>query len=116
MFGSKKKKIRTYLESIASADKTGFDLLLIDYLDGTLKNSLEDMGITKTDVYIDWHDHMKCIGVQGRFKKYYMDLQIYPGEFCLSFDLDEPDEGEIYPMKNKEFFYQTLANTIRDLM
>lgn len=45
-----------------------------------------------------------------------MDLQIYPDEFCVSFDLDEPDEHETYPTKSKDFFYQTLANTIQALM
>ena len=116
MLTSKKKKIRIYLESTPYEEKTGFDLLLLDYLDGALKNNLEDMDITKINIYIDWHDYMKCIGVQGRFKKYYMDLQIYPDEFCLSFDLDEPHEDETYPMKSKDHFYQTLANTICDLM
>ena len=116
MLTSKKKKIRIHLESTPEADKTGFNILLRDYLDGTLKNNLEDMGITKIDIYIDWHDHMKCIGVQGRFKKYYMDMHIYPDEFCLSFDLDEPDEDETYPMESKDHFYQTLANTIHDLI
>ena len=116
MFTTKKKKIRRYLESIPDADKTGFDLLLFDYLNGILKSNLEDMGISKTDIYIDWHSHMKCIGVQGNFKKYYMDLHIYPDEFCLSFDLDEPDEDETFPMKSKDHFYQTLANTIHALI
>ena len=116
MFTSKKKKIHIYLESIPVADKTGFDLLLHDYLNGTLKSNLEDMGVTKIDIHIDWYDSMRCIGVHGRFKKYYMDMQIYPDEFCLSFDLEEPDEDETYPMKSKDYFYQTLANTIYDLV
>ena len=47
MLTSKKKKIRIHLESTPEADKTGFDILLRDYLDGTLENNLEDMGITK---------------------------------------------------------------------
>ena len=115
MFTSKKKKIRRHLESIPDADKTGFDFLLLDYLNGILKSQLEDMGISKTDIYIDWHDHIKCISVQGSFKKYYIDLHIYPDEFCLSFDTDEPDEDEIYPMKSRDYFYQTMANTIQAL-
>ena len=116
MFTSKKKKICRYLERIPDADKTGFDLLLLDYLNGILKSHLENMGITKINVHIDWHDHMKCIGVQGRFKKYYMNLQIYPDEFCLSFDLDEPDDDVTFSMESKDHFYQTLANTIHDFM
>ena len=116
MFPSKKTKIRKYLESIPASDKSGFDSLLLDYLDGTLKNRLEDMGITKISIHIDWHDHIKCIGMQGKFKQYYTDLQIYPDEFCLSFDLDEPDEDKTYPTESKDYFYQTLANTIRNLM
>ena len=45
MLTSKKKKIRIHLESTPEADKTGFDILLRDYLDGTLKNNLEINGI-----------------------------------------------------------------------
>ena len=115
MFTTKKKKIRRYLESIPDADKTEFDLLLFDYLNGILKSNLEDMGISKTDIYIDWHSHMKCIGVQGRFKKYYMDLHIYPDEFMVAFDLDEADEDETYALTSKEQFYQILSDTICNL-
>ena len=115
MFTTKKKKIRRYLESIPDADKTGFDLLLFDYLNGILKSNLEDMGISKTDIYIDWHDHMKCIGVQGRFRKYYMDLHIYLDEFCISFDLDEPDDDTVYSLESKEQIYRVIDNMIKSL-
>ena len=116
MFTSKKKKIRRYLENIPDADKTGFDFLLLDYLTGVLKNDIEGMGITKAEIYIDWQKHAKCISVQGRSNKYYMCLLIYPDEFCLSFDLDEPDKEEAYPMGSKDYFYQVLTKTIDALM
>ena len=115
MFTSKRKKIRTYLQSISDVDKTGFDFLLLDCLNGILKSNLKNIGMTKIEIHVDWHDHMKCIAVQGRFKKYYMDLHIYPDEFCLSFDLDEPDEDKIYPIESKNHFYLILANTAHDL-
>ena len=81
-----------------------------------LKRRLEDLGIKKTEIYIDWQKHVECIGIQGRYQKYYMDLHIYPNEFCLSFDLDESDEDETYPMGSKEYFYQMLEKTIHNLM
>lgn len=115
MFASKKKIIRQYLQSVSDADRTGFDLLLLDYLDGTMKDNLEYMGITKIEIHIDWHDHMKCIGVQGKYQNYYLDLQIYPDEFTVAFDLDEADEDEVHPLNNREQVYHILSHTISNL-
>ena len=45
MFITKKKKIQKYLEQKTESDKTTFDFLLCDYLDGTLKTDLESLDI-----------------------------------------------------------------------
>ena len=76
MFFTKKKKIQKYLEQKAESDKNAFDFLLCNYLDGTLKTDLELLGITKNEIHIDWLDDIKCIGIQGRYKKYFADIQI----------------------------------------
>ncbi len=105
MLTAKKKKI----------EKCAFDLLLSDYLDGSLKEYLASAGIKKADIHIDWFDDMKCIGIQGRYKEHYMDLQIYPDEFCVSFDPDEPDEDAVYSLESKEQLYSVLVNIIKTL-
>lgn len=71
--------------------------------------------MTKIEIHIDWFDDMKCIGIQGKYKKYYMDLQIYPNEFSLSFDLVEPDENTVYPLESKAQVYAILSNVIQAL-
>ena len=115
MFTTKKKKIQKYLEQMADDNKCAFDALLSDYLDGALKENLESVKIDRVEIHIDWVDDMKCIGIQGRYKEYYMDLQIYPNEFSVSFDLDEPDEDVIYPLESKEQIYSVLSEAVKTL-
>ena len=115
MFTTKKKKIKKYLEQTADNSKCAFDSLLSDYLDGSLKGNLESAMIKKIEIHIDWFNDIKCIGIQGRYKEYYMDLQIYPNEFSISFDLDEPDEDLIYPLESKEQIYSVLSDTVKSL-
>ena len=115
MFFTKKKKIQKYLEQKAESDKNVFDFLLCNYLDGTLKTDLELLGITKNEIHIDWLDEIKCIGIQGRYNKYFVDIQIYPDEFSISFDLDEPDDEITYILESKEQVYRVLSETIDTL-
>lgn len=115
MFTTKKKKIRKYLEQKADDNKCAFDDLLSDYLDGSLKENLESVKMEKVEIHIDWFEDIKCIGIQGRYKEYYMDLQIYPKEFSVSFDLEEPDEDVIYPLESKEQVYSVLSDTVKTL-
>ncbi len=42
----KKKKIQVYLNNLSDS-KTTFDLLLCDYLDGSIKKDLETIGFEK---------------------------------------------------------------------
>ena len=115
MFTTKKKKIQKYLEQKADDNKCAFDILLSDYLDGSLKEDLASIEIKKADIHIDWFDDIKCIGIQGRYKEYYMDLQIYPNEFNISFDLDEPDDDTVYSLESKEQIYRVIDNMIKSL-
>ena len=84
-------------------------------MDGTLKTDLESLGITKNQIHIDWLDDIKCIGLQGRYKKYFADIQIYPDEFSISFDLDEPDDDITYPFESKDQLYRMISETISTL-
>lgn len=115
MFTTKKKKIQKYLEQKTDDNKCAFDDLLSDYLNGSLKDNLESVKIERVEIHIDWFEDIKCIGIQGRYKEYYMDLQIYPKEFSVSFDLDEPDEDVIYPLESKEQVYSVLSDTVKTL-
>ena len=109
------KKIQKYLEQKADNNKCAFDDLLSDYLDGSLKENLESVKMERVEIHIDCFDDIKCIGIQGRYKEYYIDLQIYPNEFSVSFDLDEPDENVIYPLESKEQVYSVLSDTVKTL-
>ena len=115
MFFSKKKKVAAYLQRIPDGEKTAFDLLLADYLDGTLKTRLESMGITKLEIHIDWLLGSKCIGLQGRYQQYYLDAGIDAEEYFVEFDLDEPDGEETYPLESREAVYQRISDKILTL-
>jgi hypothetical protein len=115
MFVTKKKKIKKYLEQKATDDKSAFDFLLSDYLDGTLKQKTAEIGISKIAIHIDWLDDIKCIGIQGRYNQYYLDLQIYQNEFTVSYDLDEADKDAEYPLESKEQFYSVLLDIIQKM-
>lgn len=114
-FTSKKKKMQQYLAGKPEGEKDAFDFLLSEYLGGAFQEALTAMGIGKISIHIDWLKDTKCIGVQGMYRDYYMDLQIDPEEFSVSFDRDEPDEGKTFPLQNKEQFYHVLSETIKAL-
>ena len=100
---------------MANSDKSAFDLLLSDYLEGALKENLTSMGIKITEIHIDWFDDIKCIGVQWKYGKYYLDLQIYPDEILIAYDFDEPDEPTVHPLESKEQVYGVIFNTVKSL-
>ncbi len=111
---NKKTKIRKYLEQRAQ-DKSAFDLLLADYLDGSMLQMLKSLGITRPEIFVDFHKHLKCIGIQGRHGAYFVDMQIYPDEFGLAFDLDEADEDVLHPLQSREQVYLALSDGLRVL-
>lgn len=114
-FMTKKRKIQNYLDTKTNAEKCAFDFLLCDYLNGTLKMTLESFGIKKISIYIDWSDHLKCIDIQGRYKKYFVESQIYPHEFSVAFDLIEADDDITYPLGSKEQVYNVFSATVESL-
>ena len=114
MFTSKKKKIKAYLDEKIGVE-CAFDCLLADYLSGELRGTLISMGIVKTEIYVDLSADMKCIEIQGRYNEYYLDVQIYPNEFIISIDKDEPDEGEEYPLGSRKQLYKELLRELSSL-
>jgi hypothetical protein len=115
MFTSKKKKLQTHIQSLPTFEKNAFDQLLEEYLLGHLKSKMENLGIKRVGIHIDWHDTMKCIGVQGKYGAYRMDVQIYPDEFLIALDTDEPDDGTTYPLATNEQFFSTLSDALRNI-
>lgn len=107
-FQSKKKKIASCLAGLSQ--RTAFDMLLQEYLDGALADKLGRIGITKLEIHIDWLPDYRCIGIQGRFGKYYVDIQIEPEEFTVAVDESEPDEPAVYLLESAESFYKTVAS------
>ena len=51
------------------------------------------------------------LAIKG-YNKYFSDIQIYPNEFSISFDLDEPDDDISYTLESKEQLYREISETI----
>ena len=112
MFMTKRAKIQRYLAQRADECSCAFDALLRDYLDGSFKEKLTTMDIRRGALYVDLREDEKCIDVQGRYQRYYVEMQIRPNEFSVSIDLVEPDEDVVYPLESKEQLYRVLSDSI----
>jgi hypothetical protein len=108
----KKVKIRAYLAKKENS-KSPFDLLLSDYLDGRLKMELNNIGLQKISIYVDFTEDVKCIGVQAKYQAYRIDMQIYPDEFSFAYDSDEPDNFSSYPLNGREQVYTIVQSIIK---
>ena len=114
LFKSKKKKIEQYLASKAH-NYTAFDKLLADYQIGSLGKEIIQLGVEKAEFYIDFLDDYKCINIQGKYRGYFIDIQIEENEFSIAYDQDEPDEPQGYALVTKEDFYTILVDTLKKL-
>ena len=113
MFCFKKKKIQKYLDQKAD-NMDAFDLLLSDYISGEMTQKLAMHGMKHVDIFVDWTKDFKCIGIQGRYKEYFVDVQIYPTEYNISIDVVEPDDDVLYPLLSCEQIYDALAKTFEE--
>jgi predicted RNA-binding protein associated with RNAse of E/G family len=77
-----------------------------------MRERLEAMGLTKLEFHIDWHPDYKCIDIQGRRDRLYVDIQIEPGSFTIAMDEDEPDDPTEYALVSAECFYDTLRKAL----
>lgn len=111
MFQFKKSKIKTYLNNIAGM-YTPFDHLLSNYLSGELKNRLAGLGLQRLSIYIDWLPDYKCINIQGRYQKNYVDVQIEQSSFSIGCDPVEPDDHTEYVLDNQEQFYDAVQEQL----
>ena len=124
MFMTKKKKVRQYLDAKPKEKYTAFDLLLIDYLDGSLENQLKSAGLKRINIQIQWDDEDQWILVNADYRVYEMDLTVYPDEILIWFDSKDelPEELEpeavkeqSLPLESKEQLFDLLAEKIAGL-
>ena len=109
MFLIKRGKIAAFLKT---ASPSPFDGLLEQWHAGQMRDRLEAMGLGKLEFHIDWFPDYKCIDIQGRRDRLYVDIQIEPASFTIAMDEIEPDEPMEYALVSAEGFYDTLRDTL----
>ena len=105
MFFTTRKKIDFWLKAAAPSP---FSELLGQQRSGQMQVQLEALGLTKQEYHIDWLEDYKCISLQGRFEKRYVDIQIEPDAFTIAVDKDEPDDPAEFPLTSAEGFYRVV--------
>ena len=115
LFRLKEKKIRQYLEG-RKDEFTVFNSILSDYVDGSFQSYFKELGVTGIELHIDWSEDYKCLELQGRYDRTYVDIQIQEttqgAEFGIAVDPDEPDIEEDHVLESKESFYSACRNVI----
>lgn len=114
MLLTKKTKICKQLEAIGKDSWSAFERLLSDYLDGKLSEKLQQIGVEKAEIHVDFLDDYKCIGIQGKYKQNYVDIQIEETEFSIGCDPIEPDEHDYHPLENEELFFTIISQKLRE--
>ncbi len=114
LFQSKKKKIKDYL-ACKRGSLTTFDDLLLEYMNGKLKERLSNIGIANVSLYVDFDKNIRCIDIDGKYKQYFLEIQIDEEEFFIDYDEDEPDNPNYYPLETKERFYIIVEDTLLKL-
>lgn len=109
MFLTKRGKIAAYLKT---ASPSPFAELLEQWHAGQMRERLEAMGLRKLEFHIDWLSDYKCIDIQGRRDRVYVDIQIEPASFTIAMDEDERDDPTEYALVSAEGFYDTLRDTL----
>ncbi len=107
MFQRKRSKIAAYLQT---SPPSPFALLLSDWYSGQMQERLSALGLVKLDCHIDWLPDYKCINIQGRYGKQYVDIQIEGDAFFIAADAVEPDEPEEFPLESADRFYLALRS------
>lgn len=101
-FMTKKKKIRKYLDDKPKEKYTTFDLLLLDYLDGSLEKQLKSTGLRWNAIEVTWEDDVQFIAVESSYHGYAMDLVVYTDEFVIFFTSEEELPEELEPEACKQ--------------
>ena len=123
-FMTKKKKIRKYLDDMPKEKYTAFELLLSDYLDGSLEKRLKTTGLKWSNIDVVWDDDGKMISIGSSYHGYSMDLWIYSDEIVIFFTAedDRPEELEPeackeqhFPLENKDQIFDLIREKLAGL-
>ena len=109
MFLTKRGKIAAYLKT---ASPSPFTELLEQWHTGQMRDHLETLGLGKLEFHIDWLPDYKCIDIQSRRDRMYVNIQIEPASFTIAMDEIEPDDPTEYALVSAEGFYDTLRDTL----
>ena len=109
MFLTKRGKIVAYLKT---ASPSPFTELLEQWHTGQMRGRLESLGLGKLEFHIDWHPDYKCIDIQSRRDRMYVNIQIEPASFTIAMDEFEPDAPTEYALVSAEGFYDALRDTL----
>lgn len=109
MFLTKRGKIAAYLKT---ASPSPFTQLLEQWHAGQMREWLESLGLTKLEFHIDWLPDYKCIDIQCRRDRMYVNIQIEPASFTIAMDEVEPDDPTEYALISAEGFYDALRDAL----
>lgn len=109
MFLTKRGKIAAYLKT---ASPSPFTELVAQWHAGQMRECLETLGLRKLEFHIDWLPDYKCIDIQGRRDRLYVNIQIEPASFTIAMDENEPDDPTEYALVSAECFYDTLREAL----
>ena len=115
MLSSKRKRMIAYLDSIERQQWSPFEVLLDHCMSDQLFDTIAQIGVTGISCHIDFLDDYKCINIQGRYKSYYVDLQIEQEEFSIGCDSVEPDEHKVFILESPEYLYSIIDAEIKAL-
>lgn len=111
MFQSQRKmQILAHLNGIPKEDRSPFDCLLADWMDGRMKNRLKELGVRRLSVHIGWQDNSRGIYIEGRLGERYLELEIEPFEFSYACSDIEPDDHLSLPLQSAEQIYAVIEH------
>ena len=83
-------------------------------LAGSSPRSCSRSASIKIEIHFDFLDGYKCIGIQGKYKQNFVDIQIEKTAFSIGCDPIEPDEYDYHPLENEELFYAAITQKLSE--
>ena len=108
-----KNRILKYLQEKNGDALSAFDELLKQAVDGAMETKLGEIGLSSVSIHVDFSMDYRCIDVQSRYCRYYVEMQIEPEVFTVAYDLDEADDYTSYPLLRPEGFYDAIKQVVR---
>ena len=120
----KKKRIRQYLDDKPKEKYKAFDLLLSDYLDGSLEKLLKATGLGRCGIDVTWDDDVQFIAIESSYHGYSMDLVVYTDDITIFFTAEddlsveqEPDacKQQDLPLQSKDQIFDLIKEKLAAL-